>query len=119
VIVAYTFFDGIDSTDPTHTGVIRSQLDLPFDLELDATLYLVGNQFTHVDPGTAATTSTGPIPSYERFDLRLGWRPNDRLELSLVGQNLTDDRHPESPSELGIAATQVQRSYYGKVTFRY
>jgi iron complex outermembrane receptor protein len=116
VIVAYTYLHGLNQQDPTHTGVIRSQLDLPFDLELDATLHLVGNTFVH---GVGATTTSGPIPSYERLDLRLGWRPSENLELSLVGQNLTDDRHPEGRSELGIAATEVQRSYYGKVTFRY
>jgi iron complex outermembrane receptor protein len=119
VIVAYTYYHGQDSTDATHTGVIRSQLDLPFDLEFDATLYLVGNTFTHADQGGFGIADLGPIPGYERLDLRLGWNPCENFELSLVGLNLTDNRHPEAPSELGIATTEVQRSFYGKVTFRY
>jgi len=119
VILAYTYLNSVDATDPTHTGVIRSQLDLPFDLELDAALFLVSNTFQHTDPGGFAIAPRGPVPSYERLDLRLGWRPNENFEISLVGQNLTDDRHPETAPELGIAATEVQRSYYGKVTFRY
>jgi hypothetical protein len=39
------------------------------------------------------------------------------IELNLVGQNLLDDHHPEfipaSPS-----AREIERSIYGKVTFR-
>ena len=118
LIVAYTYFHGKDATDPTHTGSIRSQLDLPFDLEFDATLYMVGNKTTR-PVGGLSITETGTIPAYERLDLRLGWHPCDNFELSLVGQNLTDNRHPEFPSELSIATTEVQRSFYGKVTFRY
>ena len=120
VIVGYTFLHGQDSSDPTHTGTIRSQLDLPFDLELDATLYLVGNLVVRPPSGGGFSTVTpGSIPGYERLDLRLGWRPSEHVELSLVGQNLTDGRHPEALPDLGIATTEVQRSVYGKVTYHY
>lgn len=69
--------------------------------------------------GLGNTTEIGTVPSYERLDLRLGWRPTASWEFSLVGQNLLDDRHPEFLSELGLATGQVQRSVYGKVTFRH
>ncbi|MBW2447455.1 MAG: TonB-dependent receptor [Deltaproteobacteria bacterium] len=118
VIVAYSWFHGDDPSDPTHTGVVRSQLDLPMNFEFDTTVYFVGNTFIHSAAGLEVTTP-GPIPSYTRVDLRLGWKPTDNVEISLVGQNINDARHPEFASELGIAATQVQRSYYGKVTFEF
>jgi iron complex outermembrane receptor protein len=118
VIIGYTYLNQHESAlSASHQGVVRSQLDLPFDLELDATLYLIGN-VANLD-GVDAITVVGAIPSYERLDLRLGWRPNEKLELSLVGQNLLDHRHPEFLSELGIAASEIQRSFYGKVTYRY
>jgi len=120
VIIGYTFLHGQDSSDPTHTGTIRSQLDLPFDLELDATLYLVGNLVVRPPSGGGFSNVTpGSIPAYERLDLRLGWRPSEHVELSLVGQNLTDARHLEALTDLGIATTEVQRSVYGKVTYHY
>jgi iron complex outermembrane receptor protein len=35
------------------------------------------------------------VPGYTALDARLGWRLRRGLELSLVGQNLGDRRHPE------------------------
>ncbi|NNL65615.1 MAG: TonB-dependent receptor [Myxococcales bacterium] len=118
IIIGYTYLrNTLRSMDASHQGLVRSQIDLPFDLEFDATLHLVGNITQHGDP--LAISPAANIPSYERLDLRLGWRPTDRIELSLVGQNLLDARHPEYVSELGIAASEIQRSFYGKVTYRY
>jgi iron complex outermembrane receptor protein len=116
LIVGYTYLHNRNnSLTPSHTGVLRSQMDLPFDFELDATLYLYGNV---VSAGTGFALA-GTIPSFERLDLRLGWRPTDRIELSLVGQNLTDPRHPEFLSEIGVASAEIQRAFYGKINFRY
>ena len=58
------------------------------------------------------------VPAYTELDLRLGWQASDRLELSLVGQNLLHARHPEfgPPTPL---REEVQRGAYGKVTWRF
>jgi iron complex outermembrane receptor protein len=116
VIVGYTYLHNRNnSLTPSHTGVFRSQMDLPFDLELDATLYLYGNI---VSEGTGFAVA-GTLPSFERLDLRLGWKPSENLELSLVGQNLTDDRHLEFLPEIGFNSAHIQRAVYGKVNFTY
>jgi iron complex outermembrane receptor protein len=62
----------------------------------------------------------GPrIPSYVRVDTRLGWRPAERLDLSVGVQNLLDPRHFEfGPGDL-VNATQVGRNAYGKFTWRF
>jgi iron complex outermembrane recepter protein len=58
------------------------------------------------------------VPSYTELDLRVGWRPTESLELSLVGQNLLDRQHlefgPASP-----ATAEVRRGFYGKATWRF
>ena len=36
------------------------------------------------------------IDSYVDLDARLGWRPTDSVEFSLVGQNLIDSRRKET-----------------------
>ncbi|MBH0203918.1 MAG: TonB-dependent receptor [Nitrospira sp.] len=60
------------------------------------------------------------VPSYLTLDLRLGWRPTKQLELSLVGQNLLDSHRPEFREPiLTSAPTEIQRSIYGKVTWRF
>jgi iron complex outermembrane receptor protein len=60
------------------------------------------------------------IPSYLTLDLRLAWSPRKNLEFAIVGQNLLDDRHPEfAPTFVGTQKTEVQRSVYGTVLWRF
>jgi hypothetical protein len=42
------------------------------------------------------------------------------LEFAVVGRNLLDDRHPEfAPTFIGTQKTEVERSVYGMVVWRY
>jgi len=117
LIVGYSYLYTREGfPDPTHWGSLRSQMDLPFDLELDAVLYLVGNLGSSSNSLFGAAT---PTPSYERLDLRLAWQPTEHWEIEVVGQNLTERRHPEFPSEIGLRSSEVQRAVYAQVTFRH
>jgi len=92
--------------EPDNIFNIRSYLNLPYDLELDTMFYYV-------------TENVGRnIPSYSRLDLRLGWKPTKKVELSLVGQNLLDETHPEL-SEGIEQDSETERSFYIKGTFRF
>ncbi len=122
-----TEFDGSDATDPDaglqegfdpqHQVSLRSRLNLPWNLELDTTTYFVDNLNSQVTGAGAGRVAN--VPSYWRIDARLGWRPIESLELEIVGQNLLEQRHEEFPSEFGIVATEPQRSFFGRVTWRY
>ncbi len=91
--------------DPRNRYSLRSVMDLPGGFEVDEWL-------RYVD----ALPSTG-VKAYTELDLHLGWRWNERLELALVGQNLLHARHVEfAPSPVVEA---VQRSVFGKVTWRF
>jgi iron complex outermembrane receptor protein len=60
------------------------------------------------------------IPAYFTLDARIAWRPIEQLEISLVGLNLLDDRHPEFGSQIITTPTrEVERSFYGKITWRF
>lgn len=59
------------------------------------------------------------VPSYITADLRIAWQIDDRLELSLVGRNLLDDRHPEQGATFFATLSEVPRSFYGKLTWRF
>ncbi|HYM10027.1 MAG TPA: TonB-dependent receptor, partial [Bryobacterales bacterium] len=85
----------------------RSYLDLTPSLQFDTALYYVGS-----------LPALG-IPSYTRLDARLGWRVTPELDLSLGLQNLLDDRHPEFISEILTRQTEIGRSVYGRVTWRF
>jgi hypothetical protein len=56
------------------------------------------------------------------MDMRLAWRPRERLELAVVGQNLLQPHHYEySPAaaSFGQEVTEVPRGVYGIATWRY
>ncbi len=106
------------STDTTSTGAegesprnqvsLRSSMDIRKDLDLDMHLRYVDDL-----PGLG-------IPGYLALDVRLGWRPVKDLEVSVTGQNLFDNSHPEFVPELiNILHTEVERSVYGKITWRF
>jgi iron complex outermembrane receptor protein len=59
------------------------------------------------------------VEGYWRFDTRIGWEATDNIELSLVGQNLFDDKHREFSSPTALGATTVDRAVYGSVTWRF
>lgn len=92
--------------EPEHIFNIRSYLNLPHNLEFDSFLYYISRN------------SSRKIPAYTRVDLRLGWKPVDSLDLSLVAQNLQDNAHSEL-TELLEASTETQRSFYFKVTYNF
>jgi iron complex outermembrane receptor protein len=62
------------------------------------------------------------VPNYIEMDMRLAWRPRERLELALVGQNLLNAYHYEfgrtTETYNGILSG-TPRSVYGTATWRY
>lgn len=107
--------DSSQYTTPGNSAGLRSYLDLPWNLELDAALYVLGRtKITQLD-GTFLTFDTR-----WRGDLRLGWRPTPALELSLVGQNLIKPNETEWTSIFSARGTaEIPRMYYGKVTWSF
>jgi iron complex outermembrane receptor protein len=106
-----------NSTDPDfhlkqndhaeHQFSIRSRMDLPMNFELDMQVFYVSD-----------VKSLG-VDDYARVDVRLGWRPIENVELSLVGQNLQASNHDEWGNEANLFASNVRPSFYGKVAIRW
>ena len=116
---SYSFFrEGRVSTTqtaPTHKFQVQSLLDLPHDFELDSWLSYYGRT-------NSGTPLSRDLEGRWRLDVRLGWKPIERLELSLVGQNLLEDETEEITSFAGSAASgplEVERAFYGRATWRY
>ena len=104
--VSSSFADG---SSPQNQVFARSLIDLPYHLELDANVKWV-DELKSLDVG-----------SYTQLDLRLGWRPTEMLEFSLVGQNLLEDSNSQFRSSIFVndEPTKVQRGVYGKITLRF
>jgi iron complex outermembrane recepter protein len=71
------------SDDPEHQWMVRSSFNIGLHQDLDATVRRVGSLPNPI------------VPAYTAVDVRYAWRVRSRLELSLLGQNLFDDSHPE------------------------
>ncbi len=95
-----------EGNDPRHRASLRSSLDLAAGFELDGWLRYVDE------------LPFPEVPSYLELDLRLGWRPTEALELSLVGQNLLHESHPEFGAPTPNRP-EVERGFYGKATWRF
>jgi iron complex outermembrane recepter protein len=98
-----------EGESPRHQGSLRSLMKLPGNLELD-----LWGRYVDRLPAIA-------IPGYFDLDVRLGWRPIESFDISVVGQNLVEPQRPEFLSTLGSQASsqQIQRGMYVKLTWRY
>lgn len=94
---------------PRHQFHLRSYWDPTRNLQVNAAVYYVGE-----------AESVG-VGEYWRTDLGVSWRPTKHLQLSVWGQNLTEDQHLEfrSPPSLTRTEAEVPRGVYGKITFRW
>jgi len=96
-----------EGNDPHHQFVVQSMLNLPHRVEFDSVLRYVDN-----------LDQRGPtVPAYFALDLRAAWHINTNVEVSVVGQNLLDDRRPEFGTR--SARQEIPRGVYGKVTWRF
>ena len=99
---------GEEGSSPTQQAQFRSRLDLSRNLTWNVNAYFVGAlpaQF---------------VRAYTQLDSQLIWRPEERLELGLVGQNLLSDHHWEFNYNLqSVNSTEVERSVYAKATWRF
>jgi iron complex outermembrane receptor protein len=93
--------------NPTHQWHLRSEWQVTSRLALDSAIYSV-----------AALPSEG-IPAYTRADVRLGWRLQERMELSIGGKNLLDPRHAEFVSESYPQNSLTRRSFYTKLMWAF
>ena len=97
----------VDGESPQHQFQLRSALDLPHGFQFDAALYRVGK------------LADVHVPAYTRVDFRLGYHPVKALELSLALQNLIGPAHREFSGNFLTTPTKIERSIYGKLTWRF
>lgn len=93
---------------PRQQAELRSQLNLPGNLEWDSSV-------KYVD----ALSAEG-VPAYTRVDVRLGWHTAEQTEFSLSGQNLLGGKHLEFVEISGLRSpTEISRTISAKITLRF
>ena len=95
-----------EESDPHVHARLRSHVDLWKSLAWDASAYFV-DRITFQN-----------VPSYTRLDSGLTWKWRENVSLSLVGQNLVDDRHLEFV-ESGNESSLVKRSVYLRAAWKF
>ena len=92
-------------SSPRHVGTFQTRFDLPKRFELD-----LNYRYVSALPAQAAS-------AYQTGDVRLGWRPGEHLEFSVVGQNLLQPFHREFGGDPG-PLVGIRRDAYAKITLR-
>lgn len=95
-----------ESNDPMHQFLIQSAMDITKKLELGAVLRYIGK------------LPQPPVPSYTGIDLRIGWKLNENIELSVAGQNLLNKHHLEFTPSDATKRREIERVIYGKIVCR-
>ncbi len=107
--------DGSIGASPRGILSLRSSMDLVAGTHFDLWLRHVGDRRTQTALGST------DVPQYTTLDSTLSWKLPYQLELSLVGKDLLDSRHPEFISNIGVSSEPltVERSAYIKLTWTY
>jgi len=58
------------------------------------------------------------VPGYVTMDFRIAWLATEGVELSFVGEDLFQESHPEFGLPVPTRR-EVERSFYGKVTWMF
>ncbi len=95
-------------TVPHHQILISAGWDITSQVQLNLTGHFVDE------------ISDQQISAYYGLDANLIWQPVKNLELSFVGQNLLDSEHAEfNEKTVETQPTEVKRSIYGKLSWRF
>jgi iron complex outermembrane recepter protein len=93
---------------PRHQSYVRGAVDFPKSFQWDFTVRYVDRL-----EGLA-------IPSYTSLDAHVGWTPTEHLQLSVAGQNLTDNQHLEfRPDFIATTPTLVKRTFQFMARWRF
>jgi iron complex outermembrane receptor protein len=101
-----TDIGGVNSlaNDPNHQWMLRSTFDITPRHEFDVMVRHVGG------------LPQPSVPAYTAVDMRLGWRVNRNVELSLTLQNLLDSAHSEFAAAPG--RSEYERAALVKLLWR-
>ncbi|SFK90648.1 iron complex outermembrane recepter protein [Nitrosomonas aestuarii] len=95
-----------ENSDPNHQFSVRSNIQLPYNLEFNSMFYYTDRLRAH------------NVSDQARLDLRLAWSPTPDLELSVVAQNITNKQHQEFTAN-DVFHSEIPRSVYGRIMLKF
>ncbi|MCG5509525.1 TonB-dependent receptor plug domain-containing protein [Ectothiorhodospira lacustris] len=92
---------------PRHIASLRSSWNLNHQMDLDLWIRYVGQRYQRF---------LAPLDAYTTMDIRLAWRPQQKIELALVAQNLLDSERTEYYSLTPtFQPARTRRGLYGQI----
>lgn len=118
LVGSYSYIDLVfdNKSSPTFSDVGRqpsNQFNLTSDYRFSNHIEMT-NSVYYVDK-----LSGVDIPAYYQVNTRISYEVLRGIELSLVGQNLLDDRHQEFTPFIYRYPAEIGRSIYGSAAFRF
>ncbi|MGE4560167.1 MAG: TonB-dependent receptor plug domain-containing protein [Desulfobulbus sp.] len=110
--------DFFEDLSPAHQISFRSSVSLARDWQLNLWLRYVG-QTTGRDGNNLLDSPKITVDGYTVFNANLIWTPLPTLEVMLSGQNLFNASQLEYTMEYVVPPTEIERSIYGKITWRF
>jgi iron complex outermembrane receptor protein len=103
---------------PRHLFAVQSRLDLPRRTYVDAGLY----HYNALAPSPGAILGAPPVPgvpTFNRIDVGMSWRPGPNWTLGVWGRNLQSDKHLEFTNDFfGGTAGEIPRSVSFKLMWQ-
>jgi iron complex outermembrane recepter protein len=100
-----------NGSSPHHEIETQSLFNLPKRTEFDMTY-----RFVSALPAQTSVPAGPTVGAYSTGDARLAWHPAKGMEVSFVGQNLFQPKHPEFGGDDG-PLVGIRRSYYANLTW--
>jgi iron complex outermembrane receptor protein len=91
-------------TFPKNQYRLSSFYNITPEIEFDTNAYFIDR----LDSG---------VSGYTILDARIGWRPENNIDISILGKNLLDDRHQEFTQALYSFPKEISRSVF--IQFKY
>ncbi len=109
-LTAYLFQNGAQ-----HSGVLRTILTLPGDMEFDGVLRYadVTKSLPSYDGLVRAT------PAIFQMDVRLAWHPTSHWDFSVAGQNLLNNRPEYNDGNDYAYSAKSQKAVIGRVRYNF
>lgn len=116
VLTSYEEMQNVfEVNSPEHQLSLRTSIELTSDLQLN-----LWGRFVDETKSTRLTIyELKTVPSYWLFDANIIWTPVEDLEVMLAGQNLLNSSELEYIPEWITPAIEIERSVYGKITWKF
>ncbi len=104
-------FEDYENINPQHQFSLRMTNQLLDNVQLTTWL-------RHVSKLTGYSAARH-VDAYTTFDMKLAWNVTEKLELSVVGQNLFDKQYYEYFNTITPLYGEVERSIYGQIRWEF